>query len=273
MSPARYHHLALVCRDLESSTAFYTKLGWSVTSTAESTVILSHPNNLDLHLLASDDKSRGEQGADNILMDFPTLKYPGHTHASWSVCSVPACKSFLATLGIEPSGTRSTLAIFVRDTDRTTLEFERNDGGDSPPEGGVFTPEHFGHFRPLDHVGIRVTAPYDRHLEWYARHLGFNSKVRVYEPNPDPLKNMPPWVTSSLTPEGERCDINWIINANTPESTDNILCQGGEAQGRDSIPCVQLRKGLCDFFSFAASFYPPSHSGPNLFFSLHSTHP
>ena len=79
--------------------------------------------------------------------------------------------------------------------DRTTLEFERNDGGDEPP--APFTSEHIADKRPLDHVGIRVCAPYQAHLEWYARHLGFNGLVRTYEANEDPLKNFPPWITRS----------------------------------------------------------------------------
>lgn len=159
---------------------------------------------------------------DNILMDRPTTKLPGHTHASWTVPSVPSAKAFLAASGIELSGTRSSLAVFVRDPDRTTLEFERNDGQDEPPP--VFLPSHIGHRRPLDHVGIRVRAPYERHTEFYARHLGFIALVMSYEPNTEPLKNMPPWITRS----DAGVDINFIINANSGGGpTDNALCGPG----------------------------------------------
>jgi hypothetical protein len=33
----------------------------------------------------------------------------------------------------------------------------------------------------------------DRHLEWYARNLGFNGLVSKYDANPDPLKNFREW--------------------------------------------------------------------------------
>jgi hypothetical protein len=116
----------------------------------------------------------------------------------------------------------------VRDPDRTTLEFERNDGGDVPPAGGL-DGTHVGSGKPLDHVGIRVRAPYDRHLEHYTK-LGFTYLVNSYKANEDPLKNMPPWVTRSAA----GCDINWIINANTSpedETAENILVNGGLRPG------------------------------------------
>ena len=224
-----YHHLGLACRDPSASSSFYQTLGFKPldgdagAARGAGIVRLGHASNgLELHLLQADDKS----GSDNILMDRPTEKWPGHTHASWAVPSVPALKSFLAGLGVELSGTRSTLAVFVRDPDRTTLEFERNDGKDEPPAS--FGAEHIGAGKPLDHVGTRLRAPFERHLEWYALNLGFNSLVRRYEPNPDPLKNGPPWITRTAA----GCDINWIINANTEipvagEASENVLVLGG----------------------------------------------
>ena len=63
--------------------------------------------------------------------------------------------------------------------------------------------------RPNADRGSRIAlrASTDRR---YAKHLGFNALVKQYEPNPDPLKNFPPWITR--TPAG--VDINFIINAN-----------------------------------------------------------
>ena len=123
---------------------------------------------------------------------------------------MPAVKALMAARGIALSGTRSSLAIFVRDQDRTTLEFERNDGGDEPP--AEVTDAMIGGGKTLDHVGIRVRAPYERHMRWYADTLGFGRLVTSYAANEDPLKNMPPWVTRSEA----GCDINFIINCNTP---------------------------------------------------------
>ena len=170
VTPLRYHHLGLVCRSPAESAAFYGRLGFAPSSAGGGGVTrLANVGGLQLHLLQADEVAREAEGKDNVLMDFPAVKYPGHTHASWSVPSVPACKGFLEALGLPLSGTRSTLALFVRDLDKTTLEFERNDGKDEPP--AAFAAEHIGEGKPLDHVGIRIRAPYERHLDFYARHL------------------------------------------------------------------------------------------------------
>ena len=242
--PLAYHHIGIACTSIPDTLQFYAKLGFKVAhrdagssreGKAAGIVVLSN-GKLELHIIQAD--ARVVKAADgsatvrpltdatpaiNILMDTPSVKHPGHTHASWTVPSVPSVKSFFANQGIELSGTRSTLAVFVRDTDRTTLEFERNDGADEPPT--EFTPAHIGAGRPLDHVGIRVRAPYERHIEFYARHLGFERIARTYEPSADPLQNFSPWITRTAA----GVDINWIINASTPapdsgaESDENVL--------------------------------------------------
>jgi catechol 2,3-dioxygenase-like lactoylglutathione lyase family enzyme len=222
----RYHHLGLACRDVAASVVFYGKLGFSrlpggdvAASRGANIVRLRGAGaGLELHLVQADDLST--EG--NLLMDYEQLKPPGHTHASWKVPSVPSVKLFLASLDMALSGTRSTLAVFVRDPDRTTLEFERNDGGDEPPP--VFGGEHVGYGCPLDHVGIRTRAPHDRHLEWAARNLGFNLCVSRYDVAPDPLKNGRPMITRAAH-AGETCDINWIPNCNTVPPAP---AQGGE---------------------------------------------
>lgn len=230
-----YHHLGLGCRSVPASVAFYAQLGWSIlpggdlaSSRGKSIVRLKHANDLELHLVAADDEAptSADDSPLNILMDVPTVKPPGHTHASWTVPSVPSASAFLGARGIAISGTRSTLAVFVRDVDRTTLEFERNDGNDSPPD--AFGPEHIGAGRTLDHVGIRTRAPHDRHTRWYAETLGFSGLARRYDVDADPLKNGSPWITR--TPSG--CDINFIPNCNTPapadgEAAENALLAGG----------------------------------------------
>lgn len=185
----QYHHLGVVCADVAAAVAFYAPLGFVRTcgdvsaAKGDGIVLLVHINGLTLHLIQADVVP---DSAHNVLMDDPICKAPGHTHASWSVPSIPAAKEFLASQGVELSGTRSTLAFFMRDTDRTTLEFERNDGGDQPPANG-FDSSHVGGGKPLDHVGIRVRAPYERHLIHYTK-LGFTSLVNHYAPNQDPLK-------------------------------------------------------------------------------------
>ena len=162
----------------------------------------------------------------NVLMDVPSWKPPGHTHASWSVPSVPAAKAFLEGVSIPLSGTRSTLAVFVRDPDRTTLEFERNDGVDEP---SAFTGANaIGFGRPLDHVGVRIRAPYDRHLAWWARMMGFNRLAHMYETSADPQKNFAPIITRT----DAHCDVNFIPNATSAppaagKATEAVLWEGG----------------------------------------------
>jgi catechol 2,3-dioxygenase-like lactoylglutathione lyase family enzyme len=126
----RFHHLGIVCRDPSKSIAFYSHLGFSVVdgnpseSRGAGIVRLRHPNGLELHLIQADAPVTASE-PHNVLMDTPETKYPGHTHCAWTVPSVPGVKEFLASSGVPLSGTRSTLAVFVRDTDRTTLELER----------------------------------------------------------------------------------------------------------------------------------------------------
>ncbi len=67
-------------------------------------------------------------------------------------------------------------AVFIRDPDYTTFEFENNVGEDDELPSG-FTESMIGNNRRLDHVGIRVREPQAR-LQWYAEKLGFVREVR-----------------------------------------------------------------------------------------------
>lgn len=135
-------------------------------------------------------------------------------------------RAFLDEHGIAISGTRSTLALFARDVDKTTLEFERNDGGD---DAAAFVgAASIGAGKKLDHVGVRIRAPYERHVEFWARTMGFNALVNKYEANVEPLKNFAPWITRTAA----GCDINFIPNCNSDvpaagEAAENALYEGG----------------------------------------------
>ena len=131
VSPLRFHHLGVICRDVAASIAFYNRLGFERASGDAAAarggagiIRLAHTNGLELHLVQSDAPAEAAEPT-NILMDTPALKYPGHTHCAWTVPSISGVKVFLDAAGVPLSGTRSTLAVFVRDVDRTTLEFER----------------------------------------------------------------------------------------------------------------------------------------------------
>ena len=224
MRVLRFHSLGLAVSSLPATTAFYALLGFAPAAPSETMTLKHATNGLLLHICMATDLSR----ADNWLMDDAKSKAPGHTHASWAVPSVPGMKAFLEKLAVPLSGTRGTLAVFVRDPDRTTLEFERNDGGDDAPPPAGFGCDMIGTpAKPLDHVGIRTRAPHRRHLEFYARNFGFARLVRYYDVDSDPLKNGSPMITRTET----NCDVNFIPNANTVaaeggEGTENLLLPG-----------------------------------------------
>jgi catechol 2,3-dioxygenase-like lactoylglutathione lyase family enzyme len=104
----RYHHLGIACANVAVSAAFYAKFGFQrisgndLAAKGNDILVLTHSNGLSLHLLQADSVPSGPPH--NVLMDNATSKAPGHTHASWTVPSVPAVKDFLAGLGVELSG-------------------------------------------------------------------------------------------------------------------------------------------------------------------------
>ena len=113
-----------------------------------------------------------------MLQDLGTTKHCGHTHAAFAVPSVSAARQFLESQGMTITGQRQrggkVESVFVRDPDRTTLEFERN-VGDKVVEN--FHANMIGDSRPVDHVGTRVTDP-ERSWKWYGEMLGF-TEVRA----------------------------------------------------------------------------------------------
>jgi hypothetical protein len=129
-------------------------------------------------------------------------------------------------------------AVFARDPDRTTFEFERNLGEDDPAVVGKFTSDLIGYPQNMDHVGIRTPTP-DASFVWYAEKLGFVFKVGKYVPNPEVLKNFAPWI--SRTPS--HCDINLIINGNSPQ-TENILTAGNILKPGKASRLLIHRSGL-----------------------------
>ena len=244
VSVLKYAHIGVAASNLLNSVAFYEKVGLIVAENADEGLnavgskfllsSLSPPplfvsmvnasSTFRVHVFPSDRPLDDDR---NLLMDYPETKYPGHTHASFQVPNVAGVRHYMeTTMGIPVSGTRGSMAIFVRDPDRTTLEFERNDGKSDDKAPEEFQPETIGNGKCMDHVGIRIRAPYDEKLLWYAEKLGFISLLRVYDANPDPLKNFPPWISSTDT----HCEINFIINANMPpldEVDSSILTVGG----------------------------------------------
>lgn len=221
----QYHHAALGVSHFAASRAFYAKLGFTPNAADESgdsnDKILFHPNGMSLHLFLAE--AALVEDSKNLLMDLPTQKYNGHTHLSFSVPTVPGVRNFLELQqGVTISGERvmpgdGLRAIFCRDPDRTTLEFERNMGEMKPVDH--FTAALIGDTRPMDHVGTRVTRPEDCY-RWYAETLGFVNEVMHYTLDPDPLQNWKPFAQRSET----GVDINLIVNGNMgDDDTSNHL--------------------------------------------------
>jgi catechol 2,3-dioxygenase-like lactoylglutathione lyase family enzyme len=220
----QYHHAALGVSDFAAARAFYAKLGFTPTGTADeedsNEKILSHPNGMSLHLFLAEATAENNQ---NLLMDFPTEKYNGHTHLSFSVPTVPGVRDFLELQqGVTVTGERvmpgdGLRAIFCRDPDRTTLEFERNMGAMKVVEH--FTAALIGDSRPMDHVGTRVSRAEECYI-WYAETLGFVNEVMHGPLDPDPVKNWKPFAQRSES----GIDINLIVNGNMgDDDTSNHL--------------------------------------------------
>ena len=215
----RYAHLGLAVSNIHNSVDFLSKIGFQPHYEQGSICVVKNKGGLEFHVFTCD---RGIDDNKNILMDYPTNKYPGHTHASFSVPHVLNTKEYFEKNGLVISGERkmnSRLAsIFVRDQDRTTFEFENNHNDEVDVD---VSSDSIGFPQPIDHIGIRVTNPLDR-FQWYAEKLGFIQEVMKYEHNPDLIKNGPPWISRTMS----GIDINFIINANE-SVTENILVADG----------------------------------------------
>ena len=219
-----YDHLGLAVSNIAHSMSFYEKIGFDLEKS--NTAIMRNKGGLQLQIFLCD---KAIDDNNNILMDYPQQKYPGHTHASFCVPNTQSVKMYLESQGIAISGERKypgndrLYAVFARDPDRTTLEFEKNFGD---MEDVAVTRYDIGYPQLMDHVGIRVSNPIAS-LNYYAEMLGFNQIIKQYEHNPDPLKNFAPWITRSSIDSGHGCEINFIINANIPAVKENILLAGG----------------------------------------------
>lgn len=219
-----FHHLGVAVSSRPTSVEFYSKIGFSLLQETATNTIMVNRGGMEIHLFQCD---RPLEDGNNILMDFPTQKYPGHTHASFTVPNVPLAQAYIESQGIKISGERKgadrLFAVFARDPDRTTLEFELNSG---EPKDVVFTGDMIGYPQCMDHIGIRVTNPEDRML-FYAEKFGFVKKISTYDPSPDVLKNGRPWITRTLS----GCDINFIINGNVTASENILLADGSVRPG------------------------------------------
>ncbi len=121
------NHVGLRVRDLDTSRAFYEKLGFVFLFGPvgpEPVAVIEHPSGVNLNLIlnASDDAA-----PDNVLMDLPA-KHTGYTHVALEISDADAVERQLLALGIEITervefgGARF---FFVRDPDGNVIEFHR----------------------------------------------------------------------------------------------------------------------------------------------------
>lgn len=211
-------HLCIAVSNFETAIGFYKIIGFEVdTSLSTNTIkVIHNVSGLKIHLILCD---KGIDDNCNLLMDYPQQKYPGHTHAAFHVASVGKVVEYFEKNNLKTTGERKfndvLQSVFLRDTDRTTIEFEKHS---TEHEASSDTQEDVKYCtEELDHIGIRVTNP-EKALLFYAEKFGFNLLYKKYEPNPEPLKNFPPWISKSIN----GVFINLIINSNTPV-TENIL--------------------------------------------------
>lgn len=226
VAPLRFCQIGVAVTNITQSCAFFRKIGFVnvVAPPTASGAVLQNKGGLELHLMLAD---KPHADGKNILMDYPDRKPPGHTHCCFVVPSIAATQAYFESAGIALSGTRQggpmeggdkTVALFVRDCDRTTFEFEIHGEEDT---AAPVSQDTIGATQCMDHVGIRVSTVANS-WKWYADNLGFNNEVTRYEVNPNPLKNFAPWISRTAT----NVDINFIPNANfVPEA--NALLAGG----------------------------------------------
>jgi lactoylglutathione lyase len=113
-------HIGIRVHDVARSRAFYEQLGfahaWGPFG-PESVVGMTHPSGLELNFIVN----APDATEPNILMDV-SEKHPGITHIALKIADVAKTETALTAAGIEISGKRGTVALFVRDPDRNVIE-------------------------------------------------------------------------------------------------------------------------------------------------------
>lgn len=124
----RINHIGIRVASLESSRAFYEKIGFEFIEGPvgpEPVAIMEHPSGININFILNTNSG----SSDNILMDSP-VKHSGYTHMALEVTDLEAVKRHLAELNIAVTGGPVILPggaefIFVRDPDRNVIEFHQ----------------------------------------------------------------------------------------------------------------------------------------------------
>ena len=122
----RLDHVGIRVMEFDRATAFYEKLGFTVTRRdfEEHVFVLKHPSGIEINLL---DSGNDDNDNKNVLMDVDE-KYPGYTHYAIEVESAEEAKRFLESIGVRVTEGPVTFgdgktSVFVRDPDLNVIEF------------------------------------------------------------------------------------------------------------------------------------------------------
>ena len=132
------NHVGIRIRDKSRSTSFYESLGFVLVADvgfAEGhPVIMRHPSGGVLNLLGP-----ATSTADStVLMDL-FEEHAGFTHIALTVSSLETARGFVASLGIEITGSFTfgdMSAIFIRDPDRNVIELDADTDRAEDDAGG-----------------------------------------------------------------------------------------------------------------------------------------
>ena len=94
-----FHDIGIICSDINQSKSFYEKIGFNFLAekSNDKVAVLCNKGGMEAHLSLCDKPIDDNQ---NILMDYPTNKYPGHTHASFQVPNVASTQTYLESQGM-----------------------------------------------------------------------------------------------------------------------------------------------------------------------------
>ena len=122
----RINHIGLRVKDLNTSRAFYEKLGFVFIVGPvgpEPVAIMEHPSGININFILNADSESKE----NILMDTPK-KYTGFTHIALEVSNAFSALHTVNELGIkitEEVEFEGANFFFIRDPDNNVIEFHQ----------------------------------------------------------------------------------------------------------------------------------------------------
>ncbi len=124
----RINHIGLRVKDLNTSRAFYEKLGFVFIAGPlgpEPVAIMEHPSGVNINFILN----ASECSVNNILMDVPE-KHTGFTHIALEITDLNAVQNRLNALNIPLTGGPITTPegatfIFIRDPDKNVIEFHK----------------------------------------------------------------------------------------------------------------------------------------------------